>query len=264
VNNKVLFGISAKKLSIVGCSYGVGVLVLCYTIAVLEGHVAIIPIISDCGVQAPEAYFFRFGMITSAVSLAINAYLVVGILDTIQFIDSLGLFVSTLGSIGLGGLASVNEKEDMRVHGIFAAIFFGGNLIYMTGVLFRFFPYYKQGVISAQSMVLKTCLTVIGGTCAGCFLYFNANGGNSVWYTQIAIVEWLGTLSIIFFVMSFSMEYSEYNMEVATVDVNNRKKKITETIQPQNVVLQIQNGSYPYVGYSPLVQSYGMEMQQVN
>jgi len=150
----------------------------------------------------------------------INSYLVVSVLDQIQVLDIAGLVISFIGSVGLGGLASVSVLEDVHVHGFFAALFFASYLIYMIGVLYRFYPFYQQGIITQQSMIIKGILTVSGFICASGFLYFNANGGNTVWYSQIAIVEWCGVISIISFLLSFCLEYGN-TQEMATVDVNN-------------------------------------------
>ncbi len=57
--------------------------------------------------------------------LNMNSFLVVSILDQMQTLDAVGLVLTTIGSIGLGGLASVSVKEDVHVHGFFAALFFG-------------------------------------------------------------------------------------------------------------------------------------------
>jgi len=245
----MLFGLKSKNLSIGGCVYSFIILFTCYGIAVSLGHVPIIAIISDCGAQAPEMYLFRFGLVSSAVMLNMNSYLVVSILDQITTLDSVGLVTTTIGCIGLGGLASVSVKEDVGLHGVFAAMFFGCYLFYMIGVLYRFYPYFKQGKITQKSMSIKTFLTVIAFICASGFLYFNANGGNTVWYSQIAIVEWAGVISIISFSMSFCYEYGN-TQEMATVDVNTPNdpffynKKFTP-VYPTNAI--------PLYQYQPMV-----------
>lgn len=88
----------------------------CYLIAVSLGHVPIwLPMISDCAVKPPEMYIFRLGIAIGAFMIGFQS-ITVYIANKERPLSKLCAALGTIGSIGLGVVAVVNEKENDHVH----------------------------------------------------------------------------------------------------------------------------------------------------
>ena len=93
-----------------------GTIILCYTLAVILGHVpAWLPMISDCAVEAPEKYLFRLGVIPGAVALFANVIMVYYAFPDFR-LRSLELATGVVASVGLAVLTAVNEDENNTIH----------------------------------------------------------------------------------------------------------------------------------------------------
>lgn len=89
---------------------------VCYGTAVYLGHVpAWLPMISDCAVLPPEKYFFRLGIVTGAIFLAIDSKLMYHADKSFTY-SKLGLILGTIAAIGLSVVGVVNEKENNGIH----------------------------------------------------------------------------------------------------------------------------------------------------
>ena len=99
-----------------GASVILATILVCYGIAVYLGHVpAWLPMISDCAVLPPEKYFFRLGIVTGAIFLAIDSKLIYHADQSFTY-SKFGLALGTIAAIGLAIVGVVNEKENNSVH----------------------------------------------------------------------------------------------------------------------------------------------------
>ena len=93
-----------------------GTILLCYSTAVLDGHVpAWLPMISDCFVLPPERYPARLGVILGAGLLQVEVLLIYFANKGFSR-NSLGLVAGTVASVGLGVVGAVNEQENNTLH----------------------------------------------------------------------------------------------------------------------------------------------------
>ena len=88
----------------------------CYGIAVSLGHVPVwLPMISDCGVYAPEKYLFRLGLVTGSIFLHAESFLLYNA-DKAFSNSRLSMILSLLSSMGMAVVGVVNERENDTVH----------------------------------------------------------------------------------------------------------------------------------------------------
>ena len=89
----------------------------CYGIAVSLGHVPVwLPMISDCGVYAPEKYLFSFGLVAGSVFVFAESILLYHAEGKIFSNSRISLILSLVASVGMGVVGVVNEKENIKVH----------------------------------------------------------------------------------------------------------------------------------------------------
>ena len=99
-----------------GASVILTTIFVCYGVAVYLGHVpAWLPMISDCAVLPPEKYFFRLGMVTGAIFLAIDSKLIYHADKSFTYSKTC-LILGIIASIGLSIVGVVNEKENNTIH----------------------------------------------------------------------------------------------------------------------------------------------------
>eukprot|EP01027_Heterolobosea_sp_BB2_P011940 GEZU01017328.1.p1 GENE.GEZU01017328.1~~GEZU01017328.1.p1 ORF type:complete len:341 (+),score=95.12 GEZU01017328.1:58-1080(+) len=215
-----LAGIRAKTVTHFCTGLGISTIAICYSIAVYLGHVpAWLPMISDCAVYPPESYFFRFGMISTAIFLNLNSALMLlyqhnkkSAFGGIRASDYIGLAICTLACIGLGILAAVNEDENTHIHGTAAVIFFVLYEVYMVYIIFRLG--FQGGIAELQpaerarvafSVKIKIAIAIVDGVALVLFAHMSQHWGR--YHIQIAISEWIGVLGIILFNSSFCIEF---------------------------------------------------------
>lgn len=89
----------------------------CYGIAVSLGHVPVwLPMISDCGVHAPEKYLFSYGLITGSVFVFAECILLYHAEGKAFSNSRLSLILSLVASVGMGVVGAVSEKENLQLH----------------------------------------------------------------------------------------------------------------------------------------------------
>lgn len=136
-----------------------GTILLCYTLAVILGHVpAWLPMISDCAVEPPEKYLFRLGIIPGAVALFANVIMVYYAFPDFQ-LRNLELLTGALASAGLALLTAVNEDEDNTIHTAGAILCFVGYFAYM-GIVAYNAP--NDPKISSSSAISKRIFVISG------------------------------------------------------------------------------------------------------
>lgn len=112
----VLGKISGKDLVQFGALAMLSTILLCYVIAVKEGHVeAWLPTISACGDHPPEQYFFRFGILTGALLLVVLA-LYIYTADFPFSHDTANVSMGVIAGLCLGIVAVCGANEDNLVH----------------------------------------------------------------------------------------------------------------------------------------------------
>ena len=93
-----------------------GTIILCYVLAVVNGHVPPwLPMISDCAVLAPEKYPFRLGMVLGASLLEVVTILTY-FADIGFSKNKLCFILGTLACASLSITAVVNEEENNTIH----------------------------------------------------------------------------------------------------------------------------------------------------
>ena len=90
----------------------------CYGIAVSLGHVPVwLPMISDCGVYAPEKYLFSFGLPVAGSVFVFAESILLYHAEGKMFSNSrISLILSLVASVGMGVVGVVNEVENNKVH----------------------------------------------------------------------------------------------------------------------------------------------------
>jgi len=105
-----------RFLIVQGATIVLATIFSCYGIAVSLGHVPVwLPMISDCGVYAPEKYLFRLGLVTGSIFLHVESILLYNA-DKAFSNSRLCMILSLLSSMGMSVVAVVSEKENNNVH----------------------------------------------------------------------------------------------------------------------------------------------------
>ena len=93
-----------------------GTIILCYVIAVTDGHVkAWLPTISECGEHPPEQYFFRYGVLTGGLLLVVLA-LYIYTADFSFSHNEVNLSMGVVAGLCLGIVAVCAANENNLVH----------------------------------------------------------------------------------------------------------------------------------------------------
>jgi len=176
------------------------VILLCYIIAVYNGHVPLfLPMISDCGVYAPERYIFTIGLVLAAVFLFINSMFLYFFLSTITLggrrdSDRVALVFSFISAAALSLLAAANELDGPEVHDAAAFTFFGFHLAFMIVTTIRLFCDSNScRYISEHSLIIKTVIIIlatIDTVICGVLIFKDSER------TFIAITEWIAVFFI--------------------------------------------------------------------
>ena len=88
-------------------------ILLCYALAVILGHKPVfLPTISECGEEAPEKYFFRWGILVGGILLVIEAIT----LHNAKRISQHGFIIGVIAGVCLTGVACVASNEDLTIH----------------------------------------------------------------------------------------------------------------------------------------------------
>ena len=86
---------------------------LCYTLAVSLHHKpAWLPTVSECGEEAPEKYFFRWGIFVGGLLLMVEAL----VLHTAERSSNAVYYLGLIAGACLTGVATVASNEDLPLH----------------------------------------------------------------------------------------------------------------------------------------------------
>ncbi|XP_065911029.1 DNA damage-regulated autophagy modulator protein 1-like isoform X2 [Dysidea avara] len=182
-----------------GATIVLSTIFVCYGIAVSLGHVpAWLPMISDCAVLPPEKYIFRLGIVIGSVFLAMDSILIYNA-DKSYSHSKLGLLLGMVGVVGMSIVGVVNEKEDNGVHSTAAVMMYLSYIIYM--VVFSFYSGAEPN-ISTISLIIKRVCAVLGVAIFTAFVFMSTDWDK--YAIQIAICEWVGTIAIMVFNLSFA------------------------------------------------------------
>lgn len=201
---------------------------VCYAIALALGHVehAWLPMISDCGAEAPEKYIFRLGLITSASLLAQASKVVRDFIERRARVtgryafkqrwccllgakpETLFLRLAQIGSLGLAGCAAISEKEDNPIHSASAVVFFVCSITNMWILHNVLDDQGSDGEGPWKSWInnLRLGLAVCSTVDFLLFVYMNIAGIPIHPYQ--AICEWLGTFMILAYNWSFRLDFA--------------------------------------------------------
>ena len=114
---RVILKESFQCFIIQGATIILATILSCYMIAVSLGHVPVwLPMISDCGVYAPEKYLFCCGLITGSVFVFGESILLYHAEGKAFSNSWLSLMLSLVASVGMGIVGAVSEKENIVVH----------------------------------------------------------------------------------------------------------------------------------------------------
>ena len=108
--------VAVKKVVHFGAAMMMSTILLCYTLAVWEGHVeAWLPTISACGALPIEKYFFRYGLLSGAMLLVVLA-LYIYTADFPFSKDRANVTLGVTAGLALGVVAICSYLEDRPVH----------------------------------------------------------------------------------------------------------------------------------------------------
>ena len=112
----VLGDIPVQKLSHFVAACTLLTILVCYTIAVEEGHVAAwLPTISQCGDTPPEMFIFRYGILTGALSLVVLS-LYIYTADFPFSHNFTNVFLGVVAALSLGVVAICADNENNLIH----------------------------------------------------------------------------------------------------------------------------------------------------
>jgi hypothetical protein len=152
----VLGKIPAKWLVHFGALVLMGTIIVCYVIAVADGHVVPwLPTISECGENPPEQYVFRYGIHTGALLLVVLA-IYIYTADFPFSHDALNVGLGVISGLCLGVVAICASNENNTVHSINAVIFF-----VLEDVLLLRITLQSRGSLSRRSLFVKSVCTVL-------------------------------------------------------------------------------------------------------
>jgi len=237
---EAVYRLPAKIIIILSALIGFGTFFGCFLIAVCLGHVhPWLPMISDCGVSTPEKYLFRIGIITTAGQLALSGICVYFYLHTVtlggtQTSDKVILFLCLLSTACLSMVGAVNERENGTIHGVAAVTFFATYLLYILMTTFRLYNSSSAArEISSTSVAVKALIATVCTICLVGYVIVNF----LKYHTATAIFEWIGTLSILSYNLSFLYEFTDELWIAAIlkeqVRVQNNQPKSTRRFQRQ-------------------------------
>ncbi|XP_065911033.1 DNA damage-regulated autophagy modulator protein 1-like [Dysidea avara] len=222
---KVIAKETLRFLIVQGGTIVLATIFACYGIAVSYGHVPVwLPMISDCGVYPPEKYLFRLGLVVGSVFLHVESILLYNA-NKAYSNSRLAMILSLLSSLGMGVVAVVSEKENGAIHGTAAVVTFGFYDLYMIVM-----SYYSSSepTIGPISMAIKRLCTVLGvGAMVGLVILSGIGADKS----YVALCEWIGTLCIMTYNISFGIDVDGLYLCEVCEDTSNtndeKKKKIT-------------------------------------
>eukprot|EP01137_Pigoraptor_chileana_P004276 Opistho-2@2607 len=220
---EVLGQLQVRSLTFLSVGIAMTTIFTCYGFAVGLGHVpAWLPMISDCAVQAPERYPFRFGIISGAVLMIINVVIMYTYLATLRLqatsfgpkYDMTSMILGTVASLGLATVGAVNEEELLPVHDGAAVTFFGLYQVYMILVTLKLqrcsanvFGSRLSPDRAALSLKIKTVAACVSLGALLTLLVLGLNFDEN--RTGIAVMEWLSTLCVQFFNLSYCIEFTD-------------------------------------------------------
>ena len=115
IMSQIILKESFRHFIILGAAVILATIFSCYAIAVLLGHVPVwLPMISDCGVHAPEKYFFSYGLVTGSVLICAESLLLYHAEGKTFSHSRLCLITSFMAAVGMGVVGVVNEKENIN------------------------------------------------------------------------------------------------------------------------------------------------------
>ena len=112
----ILLTIKGPLLVQIGVLETLGTIFLCYTLAVVNGHVPEwLPMISDCAVYSPEKYPFRLGLMVAAVFLGLETVFMYSA-NAEKLMNKFCLATGVLASVAMAIASVVNEEENDSIH----------------------------------------------------------------------------------------------------------------------------------------------------
>lgn len=188
---------------------------LCYTLAVSLHHKqAWLPTVSECGEEAPEKYFFRWGILVGGLLLMIEAL----VLHTAERSSNAVYYLGLIAGACLTGVAAVASNEDLPLHLVFALSFFG-----LEDVMVLLFICENFHKMSLRSKVLRvsSALLACAATATRFLFVFGA-----IHYSEkipiIAIVEWINVFALIFFHITLSDDLDD--LYIAELEEDSEKE----------------------------------------
>ena len=110
---RVLGKASARVFIHLGMVEVAATILICYTVAVMEGHVKPwLPTISACGEQPPEEFLFRYGFVVFTIFLVVEAVILYGA----GLFSELCMVLGIAAGLCLGVVGVVSAREVSSVH----------------------------------------------------------------------------------------------------------------------------------------------------
>ena len=183
-----------------------------YAISVAHHDAPAIPMISDTFVKAPESYVSRLGIVTVATLLQftvwfLHSYLCAFAAPTRAWrcFTLAHSLAGALGSVALGMVGAVNDRENMRAHLDAATTFFLAILAWKLGYTAQLVAH--PNATTPPSVRLKCACAVATFTALVAFFTL-ANIDLMGYYTQIATCEWIVASGSLVSIWSLSAEFS--------------------------------------------------------
>ena len=179
----IISKVSARVLIHLGTVEMAATILICYALAVMEGHVEPwLPTISNCGNRPPEMFIFRYGIVAGGLLLAVEA---VALYEAAIF-SELCLVLGTVAGLSLGVVGVVSDRELDSVHtgewahcfyhflllceyrslyppAVFAVIFFVFEDVLLALVTFRVLRRVSRFSLGVKALcTAASCLATIG------------------------------------------------------------------------------------------------------
>lgn len=186
---------------------------VCTTYAISAAHhdAPVVPMISDTFVKAPESYISRMGIVTVATLLQLTVWFLRSYLCAFaaptrawRCFTLAHSLAGALGSVALGLVGAVNEKENLRAHLDAATTFFFAILAWQIGYTAQLAAH--PDATSPASLRLKCACAVTTCTSLAAF-FILASVDIMLYYRQIATCEWIYAVGSMVSLWSLSAEF---------------------------------------------------------
>ncbi|XP_053321103.1 DNA damage-regulated autophagy modulator protein 1 isoform X2 [Spea bombifrons] len=206
-----------------------------YLISVLTGHVAaFVPYISDTGTNPPESGVFGFMISVTAMLGAATMYTRYKILDKLNssyglinaWFNTMSLLIGLLGCIGMGIVATFQEKAVPIVHDVGALITFICGVVYIllqSIISYKSCPQWNRSyvchvrmAISIVSVIAVFPMIICASLIRKPKYDWNPSDEDYAYHLTSAICEWIVAFGFVTFFLTYIKDFQGASLIIST------------------------------------------------